>query len=185
MLENSSSCIDLVFTSQPNMVIGAGVHSSLHPNSHHQIIFVKFDLKVYYPPPYERLIWHYKHANTGLIKRALESFNWKEAFSNNSIEKNISILNEIVITIMSNFIPNETRVFGDQDPPWMNNKIKDLIIVINECYKKHQRNNHNHYYTYKFKSLRRKLENLMETSKQRYYERLSQKLSSIITTSNC
>ena len=39
-----SSCIDLVFTSQPNMVLDSRVHSSLHPNSHHQIVFDKFDL---------------------------------------------------------------------------------------------------------------------------------------------
>ena len=47
ILEDSSFCIDLVFTSQPNMVLGSGVHSSLHPNSHHQIVFAKFDLKFF------------------------------------------------------------------------------------------------------------------------------------------
>ena len=52
LLENSSSCIDLIFTSQPNIVVESGVHPSLHPNCHLQIIFVKFNLKIYYPPPY-------------------------------------------------------------------------------------------------------------------------------------
>ena len=47
----SSSYIDLIFTSQPNMVVNSGVHSSLHVNYHHQIVFAKFDIKVYYPPP--------------------------------------------------------------------------------------------------------------------------------------
>ena len=28
LLENSSSCIDLIFTSQPNLVMNAGVHPS-------------------------------------------------------------------------------------------------------------------------------------------------------------
>ena len=39
---NSSSCIDLIFTSQPNLVMELGVRSSLHPNCHHQIVFAKF-----------------------------------------------------------------------------------------------------------------------------------------------
>ena len=56
---NSSSCIDLIFRTQPNMVLKYGVHHSLHQNCHHQIIFAKFNLKVYYPPPYERKIFHY------------------------------------------------------------------------------------------------------------------------------
>ena len=42
ILENSSSCIDLILTTQPNMVLESGVHHSLHHNCHHQIIFAKF-----------------------------------------------------------------------------------------------------------------------------------------------
>ena len=45
ILDNSKSCIDLIFTSQPNMIIGSGVHPLLHSNCHHQIIDAKFDLK--------------------------------------------------------------------------------------------------------------------------------------------
>ena len=40
----SSLCIDLIFTSQPNLVMESGVHSSLHPNCHHQIVFAKINL---------------------------------------------------------------------------------------------------------------------------------------------
>ena len=47
ILDNSKSCIDLIFTSQPNMIMDSGVHPSLHSNCHHQIIYVKFDLKVF------------------------------------------------------------------------------------------------------------------------------------------
>ena len=52
ILSNSSSCIDLIFTSQPNLVIESGVHSSLHANCHHQLTYVKFNSNVIYPPPY-------------------------------------------------------------------------------------------------------------------------------------
>ena len=43
--KNSSTCIDLLFTSQTNLVIESGVHSSLHPNCHHQKFSAKFDLR--------------------------------------------------------------------------------------------------------------------------------------------
>ena len=33
----------------------SGVDPSLHPNCHHQIIFSKINLKIYYPTPYEHL----------------------------------------------------------------------------------------------------------------------------------
>ena len=57
ILPNSSSCIDLISTNQPNLVTESGVHPSLHPKCHHQIVFAKLNLKVEYPPLYERLIW--------------------------------------------------------------------------------------------------------------------------------
>ena len=66
ILPNSSSCIDLIFTSDLNMLRESGVHSSLHPNCHHQIVFTKFNLKIYYPPPYERLAWQYQKTNSNL-----------------------------------------------------------------------------------------------------------------------
>lgn len=37
-LENSCSCIFLIFTNQLNFVFDSGVHPFLHPNSHHQIM---------------------------------------------------------------------------------------------------------------------------------------------------
>ena len=56
ILKSSVSCIDLIFTSQENLVTNLEVHSSLHPNCHHQLVFSIFNLKIHYPPPYERLI---------------------------------------------------------------------------------------------------------------------------------
>ena len=44
ILESSSSFIDLIFTSQPNLVTNSGVHSSLHTNCHNQIMHAKFNL---------------------------------------------------------------------------------------------------------------------------------------------
>ena len=65
ILDNSRSCIDLIFTSQPNMVIDSGVHTSLHSNCHHQMIYAKLDLKIIFLPPYERTI---EKQNCGISK---------------------------------------------------------------------------------------------------------------------
>jgi len=44
----NSSCIDLIFTDQPNLSVNSGVHTSLHPNCHHQIVHSSFNLNIYY-----------------------------------------------------------------------------------------------------------------------------------------
>ena len=46
---NSSSCIDLIFTNQPNLSVNSSVHSSLHHKCHHQIVYSTFNLNIYYP----------------------------------------------------------------------------------------------------------------------------------------
>ena len=135
ILEDVSSCIALTFTSKPNTVFDRGVHFSLHSNSHHQIVFAKFNLKVYYHPPYEKHIWHYKYAHNVQIKNALASFNWKQALSNSSIDK-ISIPNETIINVMSNYIPNKIKVFDDQKQHWMNAESENLITTKNDVFKR-------------------------------------------------
>ena len=47
ILDNSKSCIDLIFTSQSNMIMNSGVHHSLDSNCHHQMIYAKIGLKVF------------------------------------------------------------------------------------------------------------------------------------------
>ena len=54
ILPHSSSCIDLIFTNHPNLITNSGIHPSLHPNCHHQIIFAEIDFKIFFPPSYER-----------------------------------------------------------------------------------------------------------------------------------
>ena len=46
ILQPSSSCIDLIFVNQPNLVMDSGIHPSLHQDCHHQIIFCKLNLKI-------------------------------------------------------------------------------------------------------------------------------------------
>ena len=69
------SCIDLIFTDQPNYVNDCSTPPSLHKNCCDQITFCKLDLKVEYPPTYQRLVWNFEKSNNDAIKRAIELVN--------------------------------------------------------------------------------------------------------------
>ena len=126
-LESSSLCLDLIFTVPPNLVVEPGVHPSLHPNYHYQIVFAKFNLQIYYPTQYPREIWHYKQANTELIRRGITDFNWDRAFLNTNVNQKVCIFSNTITNILSNFIPHETIVCDDKDPTWLNKAITSLI----------------------------------------------------------
>ena len=76
-MENSASCIDFIFTNQPNLVIETGVHPSLQINCHHQIVYCKLNLNIKFPPPYERLVWDYNKADTEKIRESIEQVHWE------------------------------------------------------------------------------------------------------------
>ena len=181
ILESSSSCIDLIFTSQPNLITESGVHPPLHPNSHHQIIFAKFNLEIHHPPPYFREVCHYHDANTDLIRRAIDMFDWDKAFVNTNVKEKVFILNKTILNILSNFIPHETLTVDDKDPPWFTKKIKNLIQEKNNVYKSYQnsKNNNDIHYLRRLKVLQENLHNAIEVSKLNYYSRITYKLTHI------
>ena len=68
ILHTSSSYIYLIFTSQPDLTIESGVHSSLHPKCHHETCYAKFNLEIKYPLPSIRETCHNKDANIEPIR---------------------------------------------------------------------------------------------------------------------
>ena len=106
-MEPSSPCIDLIFTSQPNLIIESGV----------KIISAKFNLEILFPPPYFRDFWHYQDANTDLIRRAIDMFDWDRAFVNTNVYEKVFILNKTILNILSNFIAHEISTVDDKGSP--------------------------------------------------------------------
>ena len=62
------SCIDIILTDQPNLVMSSGVRPSLDPTVKHQMTFCKLNFKIPPPPNFRRKIWHFNRANTEGIK---------------------------------------------------------------------------------------------------------------------
>ena len=140
IIDLSSSCIGLIFISQPNLVVKLGVHSYLHPNCHHQAVFAGFNLPMLYPAPYERTVWFYKKENPELIRRAINEFYWIRALSNViSVDEKVCYFTEMLFNILQNFIPHERIVCHDRDLPWINKEIKKLINEKNSAYKSYCR----------------------------------------------
>ena len=74
-IRKNSSCIDLIFTNQPNLIVNRGTDPSLRESCQHQITFAKAMLRVEYPPSYKRHVWNYAKANVSGINKAISQFN--------------------------------------------------------------------------------------------------------------
>ena len=177
LLPNSSSCIDLIFTDQPNLAVNSGVHPSLHVKCHHQIIHCKFNLMIVYPPPYERLVWDYKRANTDAIISSINQVDWEFLFFNKNVHQQVYIFNKTLMNIFSNFIPNKYVTFNDKDPPWMTNYLKHKIHCKNSLYLKYLKHGKRNC---DYIELQRSIEEVSEDIskiKEQYYDCLDRKLN--------
>ena len=174
---SNTSCIDLIFTNQENLLVNSGVHASLHPNCHHQIVHSSFNLNIYYPPPYQRLIWDYNKADASNIRKALDSVNWERLFSGYNIKEQLATFNEVLLNIFRNYVPSKYITIDDKDPIWMNDFVKSKIKANNLLFKQYIQNS-------RFESDSRLLENvvnelneLTSSTKALYYENLAKKLN--------
>ena len=135
------SCIDLIITDQPNLVLDSGVRPSLDPLVKHQITFCKMNYRISSPPKFQRKVWHFKRANVTAIKRAISSFPWHQKLASlPDPNDQVQLLTETILNIMSNFVPNEMKKFGSREPEWFNRNIKSLMRKQNKLYKKYKRN---------------------------------------------
>ena len=154
----------------------SGVHSSLSSTCHHEIVFAKLILRVEYPPPYVRVFWDYSRADKASINRAINAIDWDELFANKTVESQVSELNDLLLNIYSNYIPNKTVLCDDKDPPWMTNGIRTAIETKSNAYKEYVRSGMRHNYYVRLENLTTELSNLIRDIKTEYHSKLAAKL---------
>ena len=127
-----SSCVDLIFTTQSNLLMESGLHSSLHANCHRHITFEKFSLKI------PLLI-----TNVEQIRQAISEFPWANRFANININEQAQLFIQTIQNIISNYIPHETITCDNSNPPWIDEKIKKLIFNKNRTFSANFRDRNN------------------------------------------
>ena len=177
ILPNSSTCIDLVFTSSPKFVIDSGVHASLHPRSHHQVIYTKLNFKVHFSPSYKRKIWDFSQADIDSIRQAILEVDWERSFSNLNINEKVMHLTDCIQNIFSNFVPNKIVTVRDKDAPWMTPEVKKLILQKAKIYKRYVKNGRNENDYHNLRECISQCKNACNEAKNAYYTKLSTSLN--------
>ena len=91
-MPNSYAYIDLIFINQSNFIMHSGVHASLYPNCHYQIVSAKLNLKIW-------LVSEYKNTNTQLLNPTIETFNWEKLLENKNVNEKLYLFNKTKLNI--------------------------------------------------------------------------------------
>ena len=104
ILSHFCSCIDLIFTNQPNLVVNWGTNSTLNTKYHDQMTHCILNLNIEYPPPYGQLVWDNKKPNTESIKKSIELVNLKTCLTTKLSTNKFLLLMKLEL-IFSHFFP--------------------------------------------------------------------------------
>ena len=114
---HSPSCIDLIFCNKLNLLSNYDVDLPLFEKSHHNIIFGKINILILLPPNYVCEVWDYSYANTENIQKAVWDFDWEKAFGSLSVDRKVDPLNETLLNIFRDCIPNKKIKLTYCEPP--------------------------------------------------------------------
>ena len=104
VVNNSISCIGLIFCTDQNVISKNGVDPSLFYKCHHDIIYGKINILVALSSIYVPEVWYYSKAN---VENTIANFNRNKVFENSSIDEKVVLWNETLLTIFRNDIPNK------------------------------------------------------------------------------
>ena len=133
-------CRNLVFTSSPSFISASGVELSLYEKCHHNLIFRKINFHIPFPPPYIREVWDCKNAKVENIQQSVSGVDWNFIFQEKTVNKKVNILNECLLNVFHNFIPNKKIKFNYKDPPWMTEIVKSKLRERSNLVKRYYKN---------------------------------------------
>ena len=70
----------------------------------------------------------------------MTNFPWLQHLSlNNDPNWQVKTFTDILLNIMTNFVPNETKRFVPRDPPWITRPLRKMLKRKNRLYKSYKR----------------------------------------------
>ena len=85
MTKESSSCIDLIFTSNPGLNCASRVELLVFEKFQHNEIGEKINFNNHLPPPYIRKVSDYKNAKVENIQQSLSGIDWDSIFRGKTV----------------------------------------------------------------------------------------------------
>ena len=130
------------------------------------------------PPSYIRKLWFYDRADLLSIRKSVEMFRWKETFEEvTHPDEQIEILNEVLLNICSNFIPNQLKKIKPRQVPWITPLIKSFLRKKNRAFKSFVKKGHSEDLFEGIQNMIAEGSRLIEEAKHAYFAKDGRKLS--------
>ena len=94
----------------------------------------------------------------------------------------VFLFNRTITNILSNYIPHEIIICDDRDPPWINNRVKELINEKSDTFQCYLHSDKDPKLFNKVGYLQNELKSFIEANKEMYYSRISKRITNPLTS---
>ena len=94
----------------------------------------------------------------------------------------VFLFNRTIKNILSNYIRHEIIICDDRDPPWLNNRVNELITQKNDAFQCYLHSIKDSKLFNKVEYLQNELKSLIEANKEKCYSRISKRMVNPLTS---
>lgn len=165
----SSSTIDLIFTNCSHRVSNSGVLDLTI--SDHYLIYCNRTCRLPRQIPRMIKVRSFKHYDSSQYMKNLQSHAWDSMYTAQTPDNAWNIMKSFLEETTNKLAPSKTMRIRGTQTPWLTREISSLIRSRNKAKKKAVKSKLDSDWTH-FKSLRNKVNRLIEKSKRSYYSDL-------------
>ena len=150
---------------------------SLAPLCHHQITYCRFNHKIHPPPSFDWKFLVYDRANISLNQKSILNFPWEQHFRGlEDVNQQVKSFNEIILNIMSNFIPNKIIKVSPRDPLWIDKNLKSMLNRQQRLYRNYKKHGHKPEDKIRVEVFREECNKAIRNAKESYLGKLRQQI---------
>ena len=94
----------------------------------------------------------------------------------------VFLFNRAIKNILSNYIPYELIICDDRDPPWINNRVKELTNEKSDTFQCYLHRNKDPKLFNKVEYLQNEWKSLIKAKKEKYYSRIWKRMMNTLTS---
>ncbi len=138
VVENTKSCIDLVFTNNPHIFSEVGTRDKIVDICDHHPIYGILTSSVRKPKCFKRWVWDFKRANFDDMRFSLLNAPWQSCYVVRNVNQTVQNWMELFISIAELHIPHYEATIRPGDKEFMNSDIRTLMRKCDRLWKLHK-----------------------------------------------
>ena len=146
-------------------------------NCDHCTIICKLSFMSHRHHSVRRTVWNFKRCDVTALCEAMDSAPWDLGFNlHDNIDDVVGYWSDLMLYVMSQYIPNKVITVRDNEKPWVNSELKQAIRRRGVLWKRYKRTGSADHFSI-FKLARNKVVNLNRSLRNAYFDNLGEELS--------